>query len=475
MKFRTKVVVCMISILSIIFGAGSSALILNSFNSALDREKKSAIQSYEMILNTLKVVNGVEAWADSKDISNTIKEMSTQRNTSWAGIHIYTEKKELYKDGKMKDKSGSLLESTKSKKNVDEKSCITKVIAGNDKEKYLKVSGALKVGKEKCYLDVAYDISPIYEERDKLQQIYYEVFAIMIALCGILSYSNSFIMTRPLVRLSRTSKAIAAGNISYRSRIKTKDEIGTMAREFDKMADKLENNIIELKDTMESQNQFIGNFTHELKTPMTSIIGYADLLRSQALTMDEQVEAANYIFSEGKRLERLSLKLLDIFVTENSEVKLVLVSPGKIVEQLVENLKADYLKRNITLKYNYEKGVCLLEPDLVRSLIINLMDNSRKAMTDNGHGIISVEVKMTDSGCSIIVKDNGKGMPPEALQHITEAFYRVDKSRSRKQGGAGLGLALCAKIVEVHNGDIKFESKENEGTTVTVELKGGRA
>ena len=456
MKFRTKVVVCMISILSIIFGAGSSALILNSFNSALDREKKSAIQSYEMILNTLKVVNGVEAWADSKDISNTIKEMSTQRNTSWAGIHIYTEKNELYKDGKMKDKSGSLLESTKSKKNVDEKSCITKVIAGNDKEKYLKVSGALKVGKEKCYLDVAYDISPIYEERDKLQQIYYEVFAIMIALCGILSYSNSFIMTRPLVRLSRTSK-------------------GTMAREFDKMADKLENNIIELKDTMESQNQFIGNFTHELKTPMTSIIGYADLLRSQALTMDEQVEAANYIFSEGKRLERLSLKLLDIFVTENSEVKLVLVSPGKIVEQLVENLKADYLKRNIALKYNYEKGVCLLEPDLVRSLIINLMDNSRKAMTDNGHGIISVEVKMTDNGCSIIVKDNGKGMPPEALQHITEAFYRVDKSRSRKQGGAGLGLALCAKIVEVHNGDIKFESKENEGTTVTVELKGGRA
>lgn len=171
----------------------------------------------------------------------------------------------------------------------------------------------------------------------------------------------------------------------------------------------------------------------------------------------------------------MSLKLLDIFVTENSEVKLVLVSPGKIVEQLVENLKADYLKRNIALKYNYEKGVCLLEPDLVRSLIINLMDNSRKAMTDNGHGIISVEVKMTDNGCSIIVKDNGKGMPPEALQHITEAFYRVDKSRSRKQGGAGLGLALCAKIVEVHNGDIKFESKENEGTTVTVELKGGRA
>lgn len=475
MKFRTKVVVCMISILSIIFGAGSSALILNSFNSALDREKKSAIQSYEMILNTLEVVNSVEPWADSKDISNTIKEMSNQRNTSWAGIHIYTENNELYKDGDMKDKFGSLSESIQSNKNIDDKSCITKVIAENNKEKYLKVSGTLKVRKEKCYLDVFYDISPIYEERNKLQQIYYEVFAIMIVLCGILSYSNSFIMTRPLVRLSRTSKAIAAGNMSYRSRIKTKDEIGTMARDFDKMADKLENNIIELQDTMESQKQFIGNFTHELKTPMTSIIGYADLLRSQALTQDEQLEAANYIFSEGKRLERLSLKLLEIFVTENSEVKMISASPGKIVEQLVENLKADYLKRNIILKCNYEKGACLLEPDLVRSLVINLMDNSRKAMADDGHGVISVEVKMTDSGCIIIVRDNGKGMPKEALQHITEAFYRVDKSRSRKQGGAGLGLALCKKIVEVHNGDIKFESKENEGTNVIVELNGGRA
>ncbi|MFR0911003.1 MAG: sensor histidine kinase [Eubacterium sp.] len=86
-----------------------------------------------------------------------------------------------------------------------------------------------------------------------------------------------------------------------------------------------------------------------------------------------------------------------------------------------------------------------------------------------------VKTKMTDQGCIIKTQDNGRGMPKEALNHITEAFYRVDKSRSRKQGGAGLGLALCSNIVKIHNGSINFQSKEGIGTIVTVELKGGRS
>ena len=90
-------------------------------------------------------------------------------------------------------------------------------------------------------------------------------------------------------------------------------------------------------------------------------------------------------------------------------------------------------------------------------------------MTDNGHGIISVEVKMTDNGCSIIVKDNGKGMPPEALQHITEAFYRVDKSRSTR--GTGLGLAIVKHIVKLFNGEISVKSKVGIGSTFTVKIK----
>ena len=321
-------------------------------------------------------------------------------------------------------------------------------------------------------MDILYDVSSIYKEREELVHIYYEIFALLVVICGIVSYSNSFLMTRPLTKLARTSKLIAAGSLSSRSKVKTNDEIGQLSKEFDCMADQLEKNINDLKETMESQNQFIGNFTHELKTPMTSIIGYADLIRTQSLDEQEQIEAINYIYSEGKRLERLSLKLLDIFVTDNAEINLTVASPKKIVESVISNLQNNYLKKGISLSCKCEEGTCMLEPDLVRSLVINLIDNGRKAMTNGGH--IYVQTTMTDKGCIIQVKDNGRGMPKDAIAHITEAFYRVDKSRSRQQGGAGLGLALCENIIKLHNGNINFKSKENVGTIVNVELKGGR-
>lgn len=466
MKFRTKVVVYMVSMLAIIFGAGSSVLIYNSYSSALEREKISAKQSYDMILSTLKVVNKAKTWTDSEDLSTVIKEMTRQKNASWVAIKVSKKNRILYKSGEKKDYLVNM------QKNVNEKTCKIKVLSSDETSRYLQISGALQVGEEVAYLDILYDVSSIYKEREELVHIYYEIFALLVVICGIVSYSNSFLMTRPLTKLARTSKLIAAGSLSSRSKVKTNDEIGQLSKEFDCMADQLEKNINDLKETMESQNQFIGNFTHELKTPMTSIIGYADLIRTQSLDEQEQIEAANYIYSEGKRLERLSLKLLDIFVTDNAEINLTVASPKKIVESVISNLQNNYLKKGISLSCKCEEGTCMLEPDLVRSLVINLIDNGRKAMTSGGH--IYVQTTMTDKGCIIQVKDDGRGMPKDAIAHITEAFYRVDKSRSRQQGGAGLGLALCENIIKLHNGEINFDSKENVGTIVNVELKGGR-
>lgn len=466
MKFRTKVVVYMVSMLAIVFGAGSSVLIYNSYSSALDREKISAKQSYDMMLSTLKVVNKAKTWTDSEDLSTVIKEMTRQKNASWVAIRVSKKNRILYKSGEKKDYLVNM------RKSVNEKTCKIKVLLPDETSRYLQISGSLQVGEEVAYLDILYDVSSIYKEREELVHIYYEIFALLVVICGIVSYSNSFLMTRPLTKLARTSKLIAAGSLSSRSKVKTNDEIGQLSKEFDCMADQLEKNINDLKETMESQNQFIGNFTHELKTPMTSIIGYADLIRTQSLDEQEQIEAINYIYSEGKRLERLSLKLLDIFVTDNAEINLTVASPKKIVESVISNLQNNYLKKGISLSCKCEEGTCMLEPDLVRSLVINLIDNGRKAMTNGGH--IYVQTTMTDKGCIIQVKDNGRGMPKDAIAHITEAFYRVDKSRSRQQGGAGLGLALCENIIKLHNGNINFKSKENVGTIVNVELKGGR-
>ena len=179
----------------------------------------------------------------------------------------------------------------------------------------------------------------------------------------------------------------------------------------------------------------------------------------------------NYIFSEGKRLESLSLKLLDIIVARNTKLELKKVCPAQLIEQTADHLRPVYTKNDIGIECSGDESECLLEPELVKSLLINLIDNARKAL---GHGgLIRISSQLTDTGCIIRVRDNGPGIPPEAIAHLTEAFYRVDKSRSRAQGGAGLGLALCSDIARLHNGSIEFESSRETGTCVTVHLNGG--
>ena len=307
--------------------------------------------------------------------------------------------------------------------------------------------------------------------RDGQFKTYAVVFAATIAVCAVLSYFISLWLTKPLDKLTKATKKLAEGELSYRADIRTGDEIGQLSESFDTMAQKLEENVEQLQDAMRRQEEFMGSFAHEMKTPMTSIIGYADLMRTQTLSSDEQTAAVNYIFSEGKRLESLSLKLLEIIVLKNTEIELKSASPAQLISQTADYLRPVYAKNDIGIECSGDEGECLLEPELVKSLLMNLIDNARKAL---GHGgLIRISSQLTDTGCIIRVRDNGPGIPPEAIAHLTEAFYRVDKSRSRAQGGAGLGLALCSDIARLHNGSIEFESSRETGTCVTVHLNGG--
>ena len=195
-------------------------------------------------------------------------------------------------------------------------------------------------------------------------------------------------------------------------------------------------------------------------------------MRGGTLTPEEQVEAAGWLYSEGKRLESLSRKLLELLVVRQETIAFVNASPGSLVEALAERLRPIYAARGVAIVCGCERGNCLLEPDLVWSLLLNLADNAWKAMEQGGE--IRFQVELLEDGCRIQVLDQGRGIPPEALDHLTDAFYRVDKARSRAQGGFGLGLSLCREIAGLHHGSIRFENRETGGTCVTVELRGGR-
>ena len=192
---------------------------------------------------------------------------------------------------------------------------------------------------------------------------------------------------------------------------------------------------------------------------MTAIIGYADVLRSRKLDEEKHFLSANYIYTEGKRLETMSLRLLDIIVTKRNELE-----AGRVdVEQLFSFIRDMYSeKEEVKLKFRYEQGSVWAELNLIKTVLLNLVDNACKA-SDPG-GTIEISGKRLEEGYLFKVKDHGTGIPEEECKKIMEAFYMVDKSRARSKNGAGLGLALCTEILKLHNSELIVESTVGKGS-----------
>lgn len=463
MKFKHKLVLCMVVLLGLSFGLGGTILIHRSFKTSLSSTIDSDLLNYESIQSTLLIAVDTNSVSSYIDMSNIINQLSAQGNSNRKNIILRNSDMEVV----------SIMNSSftyKEMKPSDENTC-NSIIWRENNNYYLQLCSSMDINTENLdisQMDIVYDITSVYAARAQEQNTFRLLLIAIFVVGSITSMIAASLLTKPLEKLSSLAQHISHGDYSARLHIHSGDEIEALANDFNNMADTIEDNISELHFSMEKQEQFMGSFAHELKTPMTSIIGYADLLRSQNMSEDETNEAANYIFSEGKRLESLSLKLLDLLVVKNQETILTPTDPALAVRNVINVMKPELAKEHITLKSSCRKGCCMMDIDLFQSLIINIIDNARKAIDDNG--LIHVAGTVRDDNYVIIIKDNGWGMPPEEITRISEAFYRIDKSRSRAQGGAGLGLAICSKIAEIHQAKIKYKSAVGRGTVVTITL-----
>ena len=309
-----------------------------------------------------------------------------------------------------------------------------------------------------------HDVTDLFVKREEEIQIYHRFLILFLLLDGLVSLILAGCIVRPIKKISRSAGRIAGGDLEHRIRIRGGDEISRLGSDFNRMADSLAGKIQELEDAAERQEEFIGSFAHELKTPLTSIIGYADLLRSNRQTEEQQFLCANYIFKEGKRLETLSFRLLDLIVLEKSELHLSKMNAVDFLQEIQGMLMPVMENKGKELVVSAEEGILWGEPELLNSVFINLADNAAKSAATE----IVLRGKALADGYEIEVCDNGQGIPEEELVRITEAFYMVDKSRSRRQGGAGLGLAICQKILDLHEAEMIFECRQGEGTRVKI-------
>lgn len=464
MRLQSKMMLYILSLLLLSFSIGGNLLIHSSFENMLAQEKAQAEESYLIIRQTVGTLNHLNRAFVSSDV---------------ADIFVTLENQGILRDCEIcLQKSGEILFLSKGSglfaTIVDAKEIgkgYAEIIAGQDGSRYYRLTSQIAYGDTLLSLQGVYNISSAYQNRQTQILIYRLVFVFLLFSGAALSWIMSVWLTRPLKMLSDTSKQIADGNFDLRADIQSQDEIQALAADFNTMTDRLVNQIQIVEETLKNQEEFMGSFAHELKSPMTTILGYVGMLRMEGLTTQEQQEAYRYIYSETKRLQNLSTKLLSLFSIGKENYQFEEISLKHLIADVAAAMSGSLTETHIALHITCGEGTVYAEPDLIKSLLINLIDNAGKAMP--GGGVIEIDAKILPQQFQIAITDHGRGMPKEEIGKITEAFYRIDKSRSRSQGGAGLGLALCKKIVELHQGSMTFDSSPDNGTTVLVIMKAG--
>lgn len=456
MSFRVKLTVAISLLIAIAFGIGSTLMIASSFRSSLTAERQQALDTFQSVRNTLYLVRELSADADTGALTDTLSQM--EQGGGWQALALSSGGQTLYQSG-----ASALL-------NYDLPVPQGELCAHLSVEDRYGRGLVVLAAVDELTLMARFDLSGVYEMRREQQRLYVIVYVAVVSLGVAASVILSGALTGSLRKLTATVRDISAGDLSKRSALTTEDEFGQLSRDFDAMADKLEATIGRLEADVERQERFMGAVAHELKTPMTAMIGFADLLRQDDLEESTRLMAADHIFSESKRLEALAFKLQDLLLLKRDSFDLRSVPLRPFLADVERSVAPVLEQRGHRLVCQAPPGRVELEPDLVKSLLYNLIDNAAKAM--DTPGTVTVTAAVIPGGCQFQVTDTGRGMDPVELEQITEPFYRVDKARSRSQGGAGLGLALCQQIARLHKGDLRFESAPGVGTRVTVTLCG---
>ena len=308
---------------------------------------------------------------------------------------------------------------------------------------------------ERCItLVIAQDAAPVWQARQARTQNALIAELLAMVLAGGLVLLLCRRMTRPLEQLEQASRQIAAGAYSQRTAIHGSDEIASLSRSFDEMAQAVEGTVQTLQQNARQKDDFVAAFTHELKTPMTSILGFADILRSGEVGLVQAGEPELFTFA-------VSGNLLALMGLEQQPPQLEAVPLGRVLQSLRRALPQGSPVPTLPRS----DAVVLAQPELLCDMLYNLIQNARKATPADGK--VEVLLDETPTRLTIRVQDTGCGIPPQELARITEPFYMVDKSRAREQGGSGMGLALCARIAALHGTTLQFASVPSQGTTVS--------
>ncbi|MGN0999161.1 MAG: sensor histidine kinase [Faecousia sp.] len=311
-----------------------------------------------------------------------------------------------------------------------------------------------------CVYMVEYDVEQ-GELIESLQKNILTITLILELVVVVFSFIFSGAYSHRFRSILQSMRIIREGDYSHKVVMSGKDELAFLGNEFNDLTDRLQT-------SENKRRQFVSDASHELKTPLASIKLLSDSILQNEMDMDTVREFVGDIGNEADRLNRMSQKLLSltrIETQQDGDCEIVDMAPT--VERVGRMLSGIAEKNGITLALNLEKGcpILILEDDLYQ-ITFNLVENGIKYNIPGGK--LTVSLNRAGDNAVMRVSDTGVGIPEDALGHVFERFYRVDKARSRKSGGSGLGLAIVRNMVERNQGRITVESELGKGSTFTV-------
>ncbi len=289
------------------------------------------------------------------------------------------------------------------------------------------------------------------------------VFAAVALMTAVISYMLSGWLSKPIVELTCAIRRMGTQGYGVRVDVTGGGEMAELSNAFNRMSER-----IDAHDKV--RDEFIANASHELKTPLSAM-----KLLSESILYQENPDPAimqEFFKDVNHEVDRLSNIITDLLrlVQSDAEHPVVKKEPTRLdtlVQRIVNRLRPLAAKKGITLRVQVEPVTVPIEPNRIEQVVTNIVENAIK-YTDSGSVKVSVSQEHTDA--VFTVKDTGIGIPQEALPHLFERFYRVDKARSRDTGGTGLGLAIANRIVTLHGGYIEVDSIAGKGSVFTVRL-----
>jgi signal transduction histidine kinase len=284
-------------------------------------------------------------------------------------------------------------------------------------------------------------------------------------------------VSSPLRRLATAANAIAEGDYDHRVAVQGPTEVQELAQNFNSMAE-------QVKASQQSQRDFLANVSHDLKTPLTSIQGYAQAIADGAASNPDSVRrSAGIIRDEAQRMSRMVTELLDLARIESGQIVMQqeAVHLNVVLRDCANRLVLRAQQAGIKLEAQVPDDLPVItgDGDRLAQVFTNLLDNALKHTSEGGKVSVAARSvtgssivrrgKTWPAGVEVVVSDNGSGIPPEDLSRVFERFYQVDKSRQRG-GGLGLGLSIVKQIVEAHHGIIHAESVVGIGSRFVVTL-----